>query len=30
MVEHIETRAIELSDRVWRIMDGSLVEEVPT
>ena len=30
MVEHIETRAIELSDRVWRIIDGSLVEEVPT
>ncbi|HJN55506.1 MAG TPA: ATP-binding cassette domain-containing protein, partial [Candidatus Poseidoniales archaeon] len=30
MVEHHEYRAIELSNRVWRIKDGRLIEEVLT
>ena len=28
MVEHHEERAIELADKIWRIIDGEIVEEV--
>ena len=28
MVEHDEQRAIEIADKVWRIVDGEIIEEV--
>ena len=28
MVEHHEERAIEIADKIWRIVDGEIVEEV--
>ena len=28
MVEHDEQRAIEIADKIWRIVDGEITEEV--
>ena len=28
MVEHHEERAIEIADRIWRIVDGKVIEEL--
>ena len=28
MVEHNEERAIEIADKVWRIVDGKVIEEL--
>ena len=30
MVEHHESRAYQIADRIWRIKDGKIVEEVST
>ena len=28
MVEHQEERAIEIADKIWRIVDGKVIEEM--